>query len=210
MDSQNGTLVNCVPIREETPLKPGDLLKVGPLVLEFVLPKSPAAARSPSHAETAAATEESILDWLSADAGPEEADGSGASKPGASGKEAAIRRRSYRYILIKDVADDAAVVHLANTKRVSDRNYTQAINELVALVEEDGYQQIVLSLTDVEYIHPTALDSLSQFERRLRSLGGALRLCNLHPVLRELFEAAGRESPFDIHDDEPSALRGFA
>jgi anti-sigma B factor antagonist len=209
MGSQSGTLINNVPIREETRLKPGDMLRVGPLVFEVVPKASPAAANSPSENKPAAATEDSILDWLAADTVPVEATGGEVAKSQAIAKAGPIRTRSYRHLLIKDV-DDVAVVYFAKTKRLSARDYERVINELFALVDCEGYQRIVLNFSDVEYIHSTALARLAEFHGRLKATGGALRLCNIRPVLRELLEAAQYHSLLDIRDDEPSALHAFA
>jgi anti-sigma B factor antagonist len=208
MDSKNGTLVNDVAIRKETLLKRGDLLTIGPLVFE-VVPKTAPASDGPQTGDgPGSASEDSILDWLSDDAAPGETTGGEVAKSDATGRAGARRLRSYRHILFKNVSD-VAVVYFAKTKKLSARNYEQAINELYGLVECEGYKRIVLNFSDVEYIHSTALASLADFDSRLKADGGVLRLCNLHPVLRELFEATQSHSLFDIRDDEPSALRAF-
>ena len=208
MDSQNGTLVNEVPIREETLLKRGDLLTIGPLVLEVVPRTPPATDGSQPGDGPGSASEHSILAWLEDGAAPAETTGGEVAESDATGRAGVVRLRSYRHILFKNVSD-VAVVYFAKTKKLSARNYEQAINELFALVECEGHKRIVLNFTDVEYIHSTALARLAEFDSRLKANGGALRLCNLHPVLRELFEVAQSDSLFDIRDDEPSALRAF-
>ena len=57
LGSQNGTLVNDLPIQEETLLKPGDLLRVGPMVFQV-------AEEQP---QVQVLTDDRISDWLSDD-----------------------------------------------------------------------------------------------------------------------------------------------
>jgi pSer/pThr/pTyr-binding forkhead associated (FHA) protein len=59
MRSQNGTLVNDVRITSETFLQPGDLVKVGPMVFQFVGQKSGRDAEPELDAD--------IASWLSDD-----------------------------------------------------------------------------------------------------------------------------------------------
>lgn len=56
LGSRNRTFVNDIPIEEETRLKLGDLLRVGPMVLEVVEATIPSAQNS--------ATDDDIADWL--------------------------------------------------------------------------------------------------------------------------------------------------
>jgi predicted component of type VI protein secretion system len=66
LGSRNGTLVNDVVIPGETPLKPGDTLRVGPVAFQL-------AGKKPSGAAVAfpnkkAPSDDSILDWLADEA----------------------------------------------------------------------------------------------------------------------------------------------
>jgi pSer/pThr/pTyr-binding forkhead associated (FHA) protein len=71
LGSQNGTLVNEVPIAEERLLEPGDMLRIGPM--QFLAPRE-AATVKPAASEAAdppapgkAATDDDIANWLSDD-----------------------------------------------------------------------------------------------------------------------------------------------
>jgi Inner membrane component of T3SS, cytoplasmic domain len=56
LDSRNGTYLNEVLLEEETLLKPGDVLRIGPIVLQ--VPGAPSAAHS-------SASDADIANWLS-------------------------------------------------------------------------------------------------------------------------------------------------
>ncbi len=76
LKSRNGTCVNDVTIQKETPLHPGDLLRVGPMVFELVGAKK--TVKKPSNHTPDPAdpplSDDDISSWLS-----EEANDSGAS-----------------------------------------------------------------------------------------------------------------------------------
>lgn len=76
LGSRNGTLVNDQPITEETQLKPGDRLRVGPM--EFRVPHDkPSASASPAVAKSKGkrVSDDEIAHWLTDE--PHEADPSG-------------------------------------------------------------------------------------------------------------------------------------
>ena len=71
LGSRNGTFVNELPIRAETLLKPGDMLRVGPLQLAVPGRKEPAArphVKLPAAVPADAPSDDDITAWLSDDA----------------------------------------------------------------------------------------------------------------------------------------------
>jgi predicted component of type VI protein secretion system len=74
LGSQNGTYLNDVLSGSESPLRPGDRLRVGPMVLEFADPSVQATVHSVAAAETAtrsaSTTDDEIASWLSHDSIP--------------------------------------------------------------------------------------------------------------------------------------------
>lgn len=214
LGSQNGTLVNDVPIREKTHLEPGDFLIIGPFVFEVVPQASPSTAGAETADESAAVTDDNILDWLADgdviadDAIPGATSGGGrAAEHDTVHEMALVKDRSHSYLIKKEVSH-IAVVRL-NTKRLSAQNHEQIAGELSALVDREGHERIVLNLSDVEYIYSTALVKLTEFDSKVKAAGGELRLCNVHPVLREVFKATQLDNLFDIRTDEQSALHAF-
>lgn len=70
LGSRNGTLINDVVIEEETLLKPGDVLRVGPMAFQMPgekdLQEQPQAAGS-EPGETQPTTDDAIANWLTGD-----------------------------------------------------------------------------------------------------------------------------------------------
>ena len=77
LGSRNGTLVNDVPISHETLLKPGDIVRIGPIVLEVPKPREvpkPPAESAPAGGPDSSATDDDIVAWLSDEDPAAEAD----------------------------------------------------------------------------------------------------------------------------------------
>ncbi|QDT25383.1 FHA domain-containing protein [Gimesia panareensis] len=73
LQSRNGTYVNDQVIEAETPLKPGDLLRVGPMMFELAGPKK--SIQKPSNLspdQSAPLSDDDISTWLSEESQEEE------------------------------------------------------------------------------------------------------------------------------------------
>ena len=119
LGSRNGTLVNDVPITEETILKAGDMLRIGPILLQVPKKKEPepvTVSETVRNQSVLPATDDDIVSWLSDD---DDTDGGGMSqsaagettiiskkddaKPAVAPKAPAPPRRQF-----KSIADEAA------------------------------------------------------------------------------------------------------
>ena len=68
---------------------------------------------------------------------------------------------------------------------------------------------IVVSLANVHFVDSTALSALVAGMKRSRQLGGDLRLCNLQPPVRMIFELTRLDRAFEIFTGEAEAVQAF-
>lgn len=78
----------------------------------------------------------------------------------------------------------------------------QTQQELSLLVEH-GARKIVVDFSDVAYVGSAGLRVLLATAKRLRSLGGELRVCSLNQSVNEVFEITGFSELLPVF---PSAL----
>lgn len=64
LGSSNGTLVNEVRIEEETVLRPGDTLRIGPMLFSVPVPKPEVAVKLARPANSDSASDDDIANWL--------------------------------------------------------------------------------------------------------------------------------------------------
>ncbi|MGB3944119.1 MAG: STAS domain-containing protein [Methanothrix sp.] len=73
----------------------------------------------------------------------------------------------------------------------------------------EGWIKIVANLEGVDYISSSGLRVMLSALKKLRSLGGDLKLASLRPYVRETFEIAGFTQLFKIYDGEEEAADDF-
>ncbi len=73
----------------------------------------------------------------------------------------------------------------------------------------DGAEHVLLDFDNVTFLSSTALRSLLLARKELLARNGELRLCNLRPQVREVFELTGFTRLFAIHSSRAEALAAF-
>ena len=69
--------------------------------------------------------------------------------------------------------------------------------------------KIVINFSKVTYVDSSGLATLVEILKLMRVYGGKLRLSNLSPKIKSLFEITKLEKLFDIMPDEEKALSDF-
>jgi anti-sigma B factor antagonist len=70
----------------------------------------------------------------------------------------------------------------------------------------DQSDQVVLDLSEVAFMDSTGLGAMLSCLRSMKAKGGTLRVCNLTPEVRRLFDMVMMDRVFDIHKDVETAL----
>jgi anti-sigma B factor antagonist len=74
---------------------------------------------------------------------------------------------------------------------------------------ESGARKILVDFAKTGYIDSSGLGVLVSLAKRLRELGGDLRLANLNDDLQTLFELTKLDTLFQIADTRERALESF-
>jgi len=69
--------------------------------------------------------------------------------------------------------------------------------------------KVVVNLSKVTYVDSSGLATLVEILKNMRSYGGKLKLTNLSPKIRSLFEITKLEKLFDIIAEEEEAVSAF-
>ena len=80
--------------------------------------------------------------------------------------------------------------------------------QLTALADGPGQGPLLLDLGNVEFLSSTTLGSLVQLHRRLKAAGRPLTVCNVSPVLYEVFETTRLILLLDVRRDMPETATG--
>ena len=69
--------------------------------------------------------------------------------------------------------------------------------------------KVVINLKGVNYVDSSGLATLVEILKNMRQYGGRLKLSNLSPKIKSLFEITKLDKLFDIKPDEEEAIASF-
>jgi anti-sigma B factor antagonist len=69
--------------------------------------------------------------------------------------------------------------------------------------------KVVVNLLNVAYVDSSGLATLVEAHQKIKSAGGKLKLTNLSPKVKGLFEITKLEKLFDIQPNEEEAVKSF-
>jgi anti-sigma B factor antagonist len=101
------------------------------------------------------------------------------------------------------------VVSFRDQRIVNEDVIREIGEEFRGLVAERGRRSLVVNFDQVEAMSSAILPVLLYLRKRVETTEGRLRLCCVHPELKEVFDLhRPRKSPplFQLYDDEQSAL----
>ena len=101
---------------------------------------------------------------------------------------------------------DIVIVDIEGQLIVSNR---QELKKRVLDEAEGGARKIVVDFARTGYIDSAGLGVLVSLAKRLRELGGDIRLANLNDDLQTLFELTKLDTLFQIADTRERALESF-
>ena len=105
--------------------------------------------------------------------------------------------------------NDVTVAKFVDRKILDEGNIQVIGNQLFGLVDEDHRQKIVLDFSNVEYLSSAALGKLITMDKKVRSIGGKLRLCNIRADILEIFKITRLDKLFVIKENQEKAVEGF-
>lgn len=101
---------------------------------------------------------------------------------------------------------DALVISVEGQLIVANR---QELKQQVMDSLTDGDRRFVIDFSETGYIDSSGLGVLVSVSKKIREMGGALRLSGLNEDLRVLFELTKLDTLFDISDTKDEALRSL-
>ncbi len=72
----------------------------------------------------------------------------------------------------------------------------------------EGHTSLVLDLGDLAYVSSMGLRSFLAIAKALQGKGGALRICRLAGLVKQVFEITGLTKVFPVYESVESALMG--
>ncbi|WP_164100989.1 STAS domain-containing protein [Candidatus Laterigemmans baculatus] len=105
--------------------------------------------------------------------------------------------------------EDISVVRFVDRKIIDASEIEQLGAELLSLVDIQQRKRLLLNFEGVEFLSSAALNKLITLHTRVKRAGGTVRICNLHPQIREVFAITRLDRMFEIASSESAGLAMF-
>jgi anti-anti-sigma factor len=102
--------------------------------------------------------------------------------------------------------ENVALVSFKDNRIMDPARIEQMGKELLSLAEKYQTSELVINFENVRFFSSAAINKLIILEKRVRAGGGKLRLNNLRPEVRDLFNYTKLDSVFNIEDESSNSL----
>ncbi len=107
---------------------------------------------------------------------------------------------------VHEIDGDVAVVRFLDSRIVHPEAISEIEGGLRALIERAGIRRLVIDFEQVDYFSNAAMGMLVKIEKKLRTLNGSLRLCNMNEDVYEHFVTRHLHQVFRIFPSREAAL----
>jgi len=106
-----------------------------------------------------------------------------------------------------EMKNDLAICHIDGE---IDINTSPDIKKSLDKLLSKKVVKIIINLTKVSYVDSSGLATLVEILKNMRSYGGKMKISNMSPKVKSLFEITKLDRLFDIVPDEQEAINTFA
>ena len=106
-------------------------------------------------------------------------------------------------------AGDVSMVRFLDRKIIDAANIQELGDELFGLVEKDQRKNLLLNFANVEFLSSAALNKLIILDKKVKTAGGKMRLCNLRKEIYEVFAITRLNQVVEIKANETEAMSGM-
>lgn len=110
-------------------------------------------------------------------------------------------------MLKHNVTNGILVVYLEGRLDVSVANEVE--ENLADLIDNGGHTKVLLNMKDVDYMSSSGFRACISTLRKLNAKDGHLKICNIKPAVKRIFDVIELTSLFDISETEEEALSSF-
>jgi anti-sigma B factor antagonist len=106
--------------------------------------------------------------------------------------------------------DGIKVVRFQDHQLFDERTVREISDQIAAALPNDGSPiRLVVDFSDVSLISSTFLSKLILLQRRVDGTRGKLRLCEMSPMIQQVFRTSNLDRLFKIDRDQRTALDAF-
>ena len=100
-------------------------------------------------------------------------------------------------------------IYLTEVKILDEAGIERIYKDVVELLEKTEQPNVLLDFRVVQFMSSAALGMLIRIHKKCKQFKVVLKLCNISPNIREVFEITGLNKILDIYDDAEAAQAAF-
>ncbi len=102
------------------------------------------------------------------------------------------------------------VVRFQDRQLFDERTVREVADQILAALPNDNTPiRLVLDFSEVNLVSSTLLSKLILLQRRVENSGGKLRLCEMSPVIQQVFRTSNLDRLFSIDRDQRASVDAF-
>jgi anti-sigma B factor antagonist len=106
--------------------------------------------------------------------------------------------------------DEIKVVRFVDHQLFDERTVREVADQIAAALPNDGNPiRLIVDFSDVSLVSSTLLSKLILLQRRVDGTRGKLRLCEMSPVIQQVFRTSNLDRLFSIDRDQRTAIESF-
>ena len=110
-------------------------------------------------------------------------------------------------MLNNTIKNGILVVYLEGRLDVSVANEVE--EGLSELIDSGDHRKVVLNMDGIDYMSSSGFRACISTLRKLNAKEGALKMCNIKPAVKRIFDVIELTSLFDIYSSEEEAINSF-
>lgn len=111
-------------------------------------------------------------------------------------------------MLNNTIKNGILVVYLEGRLDVSVANEVE--EGLSELIDSGDHKKVVLNMEGIDYMSSSGFRACISTLRKLNAKEGSLKMCNIKPAVKRIFDVIELTSLFDIYSSEDEAINSFA
>jgi stage II sporulation protein AA (anti-sigma F factor antagonist) len=99
---------------------------------------------------------------------------------------------------------------VVNLEVIMDVSVANEVEEgLAELIDSGDHRKVVLNMDGIDYMSSSGFRACISTLRKLNAKEGALKMCNIKPAVKRIFDVIELTSLFDIYSSEEEAINSF-
>jgi anti-sigma B factor antagonist len=106
--------------------------------------------------------------------------------------------------------DDILLVYFQDIRIIDEPRIQNLGQDLINLIKDGKERKVILNLDNVSFMSSAMIGKLILFGKKCSSNNVDLRICNINPNIREVFDLMKLDKVFKVDENEHDAVAAFS